>query len=364
MLPLIDEPLLPLLVAGATGRLRQSCDPDRATTASSVSCLRREATRTPPNPAGVISGIEAAERLPGVAVYHAGTSLRGGQLVTAGGRVLTVAGRGTDFVEAISRAYAGVDADLVRRHAVPARHRTKGTARTGYQPRRTRWTRRLGRRVWRVSGEVFRHHLRLSRQPGRFAECRGRLSRAWRDRRRSRRGRHRRREHVFGHGKRRSGGAPNHPAHRANQSSRPDRCHRLLRDPSARRGGRSAWRDARRSERRQAALVSSSLRFACQEPSTLRQPIVLARERGVAAPSSSPASPAERRSRCGCRPDAPKSAPTASSRRRAAGREACRFDDVLGEVERVTACGLQGDRVDRSPSGILWPRSERAIIFG
>ena len=56
----------------------------------------------------LITGIESAEQLPGVAVYHAGTSLRGGQLVTAGGRVLTVAGRGADFVEAISRAYAGV----------------------------------------------------------------------------------------------------------------------------------------------------------------------------------------------------------------------------------------------------------------
>ena len=85
------------------------CDPDRATTASSVSCLRRGATRIPQNPTRVISGIDAAERLPGVAVYHAGTSLRGGQLVTAGGRVLTVAGRGADFAEAISRAYAGVE---------------------------------------------------------------------------------------------------------------------------------------------------------------------------------------------------------------------------------------------------------------
>ena len=51
-----------------------------------------------------------------------------------------------------------------------------------------------------------------------------------------RRGRHRRREHLFGHGKRRPGGAANDPAHRAHQSSRPDRRHRLLRDPSARRG--------------------------------------------------------------------------------------------------------------------------------
>ena len=57
----------------------------------------------------VISGLDTAEKLPGVAVYHAGTSLRGGELVTAGGRVLTVSGRGADFVEAITRAYAGVN---------------------------------------------------------------------------------------------------------------------------------------------------------------------------------------------------------------------------------------------------------------
>ena len=55
-----------------------------------------------------ITGIDRAEAIPGVAVYHAGTSRRGGQLVTAGGRVLTVVGRGGDFAEAIARAYAGV----------------------------------------------------------------------------------------------------------------------------------------------------------------------------------------------------------------------------------------------------------------
>jgi len=56
----------------------------------------------------LITGIEAAEAIPGVAVYHAGTSHRDRQLVTTGGRVLTVVGRGGDFAEAIARAYAGV----------------------------------------------------------------------------------------------------------------------------------------------------------------------------------------------------------------------------------------------------------------
>ena len=55
-----------------------------------------------------IVGIAEAERVPGVSVYHAGTARRDGRLVTAGGRVLTIVGRGHDFPEAISRAYAGV----------------------------------------------------------------------------------------------------------------------------------------------------------------------------------------------------------------------------------------------------------------
>jgi phosphoribosylamine---glycine ligase len=55
-----------------------------------------------------IDGIDAAEAIPGVAVYHAGTALRLGRLVTAGGRVLTVVGSGADFTEAIARAYSGV----------------------------------------------------------------------------------------------------------------------------------------------------------------------------------------------------------------------------------------------------------------
>ena len=56
----------------------------------------------------VIDGIDAAESLPDVTVCHAGTAIRDGKLVTAGGRVLTVVGRGADFSQAIDRAYAGV----------------------------------------------------------------------------------------------------------------------------------------------------------------------------------------------------------------------------------------------------------------
>jgi phosphoribosylamine--glycine ligase len=107
MLPLIDEPLLPLLVAGAAGRLRQSAIRIGHDCVVGVVLASRGYPESAES-GQLITGIGSAEQLPGVAVYHAGTSLRGGQLVTAGGRVLTVAGRGADFVEAISRAYAGV----------------------------------------------------------------------------------------------------------------------------------------------------------------------------------------------------------------------------------------------------------------
>ena len=55
-----------------------------------------------------ITGIEAAEAS-GAAVFHAGTSLRGGKLVNSGGRVLGVAARGRTVREAVDKAYRAVD---------------------------------------------------------------------------------------------------------------------------------------------------------------------------------------------------------------------------------------------------------------
>jgi phosphoribosylamine--glycine ligase len=54
-----------------------------------------------------ISGLEDAAALEGVEVTHAGTAFRGGELVTAGGRVLNVTGLGATADEARRRAYEG-----------------------------------------------------------------------------------------------------------------------------------------------------------------------------------------------------------------------------------------------------------------
>ena len=52
-----------------------------------------------------ISGLEAAARIPGVEVFHSGTALRDGQMVTAGGRVLGVTAAAESLQEALERAY-------------------------------------------------------------------------------------------------------------------------------------------------------------------------------------------------------------------------------------------------------------------
>lgn len=56
-----------------------------------------------------ISGIEEAEKVEGVVVFHAGTKVEHGQLVTSGGRVLGVSAVGLTLKEAIERAYEAVD---------------------------------------------------------------------------------------------------------------------------------------------------------------------------------------------------------------------------------------------------------------
>jgi phosphoribosylamine--glycine ligase len=55
-----------------------------------------------------ISGIEAAEA-GGALVFHAGTALRDGRVVTSGGRILNVTGLGDDVSAARTAAYEAVD---------------------------------------------------------------------------------------------------------------------------------------------------------------------------------------------------------------------------------------------------------------
>lgn len=107
ILPLIDEPLAPLLSAAAAGGLQQ------ASVRMARGCFTGVviASRGYPDSSESgreISGVSGAEAIPDLTVYHAGTVRSDGHIITAGGRVLTVVGRGADYAESIVRAYAGV----------------------------------------------------------------------------------------------------------------------------------------------------------------------------------------------------------------------------------------------------------------
>jgi phosphoribosylamine--glycine ligase len=57
----------------------------------------------------VITGLDAANALPGAKVFHAGTARAGDQVVTSGGRVLGVTALGKDLCSAQAAAYAAVE---------------------------------------------------------------------------------------------------------------------------------------------------------------------------------------------------------------------------------------------------------------
>jgi phosphoribosylamine--glycine ligase len=107
VLPLIEGDLVSTLIAAADGSVGAS----RVSLSTDVTVGVVLASGGYPGPiidGRHIEGIEAAEALSGVEVYHAATAERSGQLVTSGGRVLTVVGRAATFDAAIERAYAGV----------------------------------------------------------------------------------------------------------------------------------------------------------------------------------------------------------------------------------------------------------------
>ncbi len=56
-----------------------------------------------------ITGIEEAEKVPGVVVFHSGTKMQDGQLVTNGGRVLAVTAERATLREALATAYEAAD---------------------------------------------------------------------------------------------------------------------------------------------------------------------------------------------------------------------------------------------------------------
>jgi phosphoribosylamine--glycine ligase len=119
LLPLVESDLLATLAAAAHGDLGAD-EPKLAGGAAVTVVLAAPEYPARSDYAGAaIEGIEAAEAS-GALVFHGGTAIHGGRLVTNGGRILSVTGTGGTVAEARSHAYAA--AGMIRFDGV--RHRT------------------------------------------------------------------------------------------------------------------------------------------------------------------------------------------------------------------------------------------------
>ncbi|HEY2790304.1 MAG TPA: phosphoribosylamine--glycine ligase [Gaiellales bacterium] len=109
ILPRTGGDLLALL-ARAAGSSLAGCDAEPAEPACVSVVVASRGYPEAPELGDPIAGIDAAEEIEGVTVFHAGTAQGEAGVQTAGGRVLNVTAVGPDFDTARRRAYSGVDA--------------------------------------------------------------------------------------------------------------------------------------------------------------------------------------------------------------------------------------------------------------
>ncbi len=108
VVPRLTNDLAQLLAEAADGRIRS--EPTVSDDAHVTVIAAAEGYPGTPRTGDVIDGLDAVAGLDGVAVYAAGVGSDGsGRLVTAGGRVLDVCGRGATITEARQRAYDALD---------------------------------------------------------------------------------------------------------------------------------------------------------------------------------------------------------------------------------------------------------------
>jgi phosphoribosylamine---glycine ligase len=104
----LENDLVELLAASAEGKLGKA--ELKWSSLASVCVVMASGGYPGSYPKGKpISGLAAADALTGTKVFHAGTSLKDGQIVTNGGRVLGVTALGKDLKAAQAAAYAAVD---------------------------------------------------------------------------------------------------------------------------------------------------------------------------------------------------------------------------------------------------------------
>jgi phosphoribosylamine---glycine ligase len=104
----LEDDLLAVLAAGARGEF----DVRRLSFRKEVSaCIVLASPGYPGRPVTgePIRGLDRAAELPGVEIFHAGTAMSGGELVSAGGRVLSVCATDPELAGALRKAYTAAE---------------------------------------------------------------------------------------------------------------------------------------------------------------------------------------------------------------------------------------------------------------
>ena len=110
LLPRLKSDLVPLLIACIDGTLAQHADVQWHDEAAACIVMASGGYPDPYQTGEIITGLEDANAIEGVNVFHAGTAHDGENIVTDGGRVLGVTAVADGLHNAIQQAYQGVSA--------------------------------------------------------------------------------------------------------------------------------------------------------------------------------------------------------------------------------------------------------------
>ncbi len=105
LMALLDGDLAELLASAARGALETAAVTVAPSRHALALVLAASGYPAAPRAGDPVTGLDRAAAIEGVAVHHAGTALRDGAVVTAGGRVLAVTATGGSLAEARARAY-------------------------------------------------------------------------------------------------------------------------------------------------------------------------------------------------------------------------------------------------------------------
>ncbi|WP_105567511.1 phosphoribosylamine--glycine ligase [Microbacterium halophytorum] len=108
VLPRMQTPLSQLLFAAATGTLEDQPAPAFSDDVAVTVVVASEGYPAAPVKGREITGLDEAEKVPGVHVTHAATAKEDGGLIATGGRVLNVVATAPTFAEARDRAYEAI----------------------------------------------------------------------------------------------------------------------------------------------------------------------------------------------------------------------------------------------------------------